>query len=161
MQKMEEKMANDTGHDHHQHDYYPTNEELVSFYLWRKAEKRPISTELIKQIDIYKHDPSDLIAKCSCNVGDKDGVVLTIAKEGGNIRTAFDQLSDHRFRILEGNRHRQASRLYTPMEELEAEETETDIIHEFIIELGSAGKGTKTDWMMHELPSSIINHPAP
>ncbi|KAK3033118.1 hypothetical protein RJ639_036477 [Escallonia herrerae] len=40
--------------------FHPTDEELVGFYLRRKVEKRPISIELIKQIDIYKYDPWDL-----------------------------------------------------------------------------------------------------
>lgn len=40
--------------------FHPTDEELVSFYLQRKLDKKPISIELIKQIDIYKYDPWDL-----------------------------------------------------------------------------------------------------
>jgi hypothetical protein len=40
--------------------FHPTDEELVAFYLRRKVEKKPISFDLIKQIDIYKHDPWDL-----------------------------------------------------------------------------------------------------
>lgn len=40
--------------------FHPTDEELVGFYLQRKVEKKPISIEIIKQIDIYKHDPWDL-----------------------------------------------------------------------------------------------------
>lgn len=40
--------------------FHPTDEELVGFYLRRKVEKRPITIELIKQIDIYKYDPWDL-----------------------------------------------------------------------------------------------------
>ncbi|KAK3033119.1 hypothetical protein RJ639_036478, partial [Escallonia herrerae] len=40
--------------------FHPTDEELVAFYLRKKVEKRPISIELIKQIDIYKYDPWDL-----------------------------------------------------------------------------------------------------
>lgn len=43
--------------------FHPTDEELVGFYLRRKVEKRPISIELIKQIDIYKHDPWNLPSK--------------------------------------------------------------------------------------------------
>ena len=46
--------------------FHPTDEELVGFYLRRKVEKKPLSIELIKQIDIYKYDPWDLPSKtCS------------------------------------------------------------------------------------------------
>ncbi|KAG2389747.1 Protein FEZ NAC domain-containing protein [Vigna angularis] len=36
------------------------DEDLVSFYLQRKLHKKPISIDLINQIDIYKYDPWDL-----------------------------------------------------------------------------------------------------
>lgn len=40
--------------------FHPTDEELVGFYLKRKIQHRPLSIELIKQLDIYKYDPWDL-----------------------------------------------------------------------------------------------------
>ncbi|BAT81965.1 hypothetical protein VIGAN_03189000 [Vigna angularis var. angularis] len=40
--------------------FHPTDEDLVSFYLQRKLHKKPISIDLINQIDIYKYDPWDL-----------------------------------------------------------------------------------------------------
>ncbi|KAL6998956.1 hypothetical protein U1Q18_000123 [Sarracenia purpurea var. burkii] len=40
--------------------FHPTDEELVGFYLRRKVEKRPLSIDLIKLVDIYKYDPWDL-----------------------------------------------------------------------------------------------------
>jgi hypothetical protein len=43
--------------------FHPTDEELVSFYLKRKIQQKPISIELIMQLDIYKFDPWDLPSK--------------------------------------------------------------------------------------------------
>lgn len=40
--------------------FHPTDEELVGFYLRRKVEKKLVTLDLIKQIDIYSHDPWDL-----------------------------------------------------------------------------------------------------
>lgn len=45
--------------------FHPTDEELVGFYLRRKVEKKPLSIEIIKEIDIYKYDPWDLPSKLS------------------------------------------------------------------------------------------------
>ena len=48
--------------------FHPTDEELVSFYLKKKiVEKRSWKSidKIIKEIDIYKHDPWDLIATFS------------------------------------------------------------------------------------------------
>lgn len=51
--------------DHHEMQppgfrFHPTDEELLRFYLRRKVDKKPIVIELIKEIDVYKHDPWDL-----------------------------------------------------------------------------------------------------
>ena len=43
--------------------FHPTDEELAGFYLKRKIQQRPLSIELIKQLDIYKYDPWDLPSK--------------------------------------------------------------------------------------------------
>lgn len=43
--------------------FHPTDEELVGFYLRRKVDNKPVSIEIIKQIDIYKYDPCDLPSK--------------------------------------------------------------------------------------------------
>ena len=43
--------------------FHPTDEELVDYYLRRKVEKKSIALELIKQIDIYRHNPWDLPCK--------------------------------------------------------------------------------------------------
>lgn len=44
--------------------FYPTDEELVGFYLRRKVDKKRISMDLIKQADIYMYDPWDLPSMC-------------------------------------------------------------------------------------------------
>lgn len=43
--------------------FHPTEEELVGFYLKRKIQQLSIPIVLIKQMDIYKHDPWDLPSK--------------------------------------------------------------------------------------------------
>lgn len=46
--------------------FHPTDEELVGFYLRRKVEKKTLSIDIIKEMDIYKHDPWDLPSRFSC-----------------------------------------------------------------------------------------------
>lgn len=48
--------------------FHPTDEELVGFYLRRKIQQRPLTIELIKQLDIYKYDPWDLPSKILFNL---------------------------------------------------------------------------------------------
>lgn len=40
--------------------FHPTDEELVGFYLQSKVENKLLKMDIIKQIDIYKYEPSDL-----------------------------------------------------------------------------------------------------
>nr|KJB73584.1 hypothetical protein B456_011G239800 [Gossypium raimondii] len=40
--------------------FHSTDQELVGFYLRRKVEKKLFSIDIIKHVDIYKHDPWDL-----------------------------------------------------------------------------------------------------
>ena len=37
--------------------FHPTDEDLIGFYPKRKIQQLYIPIELIKQMDIYKHDP--------------------------------------------------------------------------------------------------------
>ncbi|CAL9155785.1 unnamed protein product [Musa hybrid cultivar] len=43
--------------------FRPTDEEIVGFYLRRKVDEKPLSVEVIKEMDIYKYDPWDLPSK--------------------------------------------------------------------------------------------------
>jgi hypothetical protein len=40
--------------------FHPTDEELVTFYLRRKVARKSLRIEVIREMDIYKHDPWDL-----------------------------------------------------------------------------------------------------
>lgn len=40
--------------------FHPTDEELVSYYLNRKINARPIDLEIIPEVDLYKCEPWDL-----------------------------------------------------------------------------------------------------
>jgi hypothetical protein len=45
--------------------FHPTDEELVTFYLRRKVARKSLRIEVIREMDIYKHDPWDLPSKSS------------------------------------------------------------------------------------------------
>ncbi|GFZ12638.1 NAC domain containing protein 42 [Actinidia rufa] len=96
--------------------FHPTDEELVWFYLRRKVENKPLTIQLIKQVDIYKYDPWDLpttgIDKpiYSSTSGERDGRKCIGLKKS------------------------------------------------LVYYRGSAGKGTKTEWMMHEFRLPTDHH---
>lgn len=134
--------------------FHPTDEELVGFYLRRKVEGKPLRIELIKQVDIYKYEPWEL-PKASGSVGDKEWYFFCV--RGRKYRNSI------RPNRVTGSGFWKATGIDRP---IYSNGTNADTANSLCIGLkkslvyyrGSAGKGTKTDWMMHEfrLPSKSV-----
>ncbi|XP_031118537.1 transcription factor JUNGBRUNNEN 1-like isoform X2 [Ipomoea triloba] len=126
--------------------FHPTDEELVGFYLRRKIEKRELSMELIKQIDIYKYDPWDLPK--SSHVGDTEWYFF--CKRGRKYRNSI------RPNRVTGSGFWKATGIDRPIYSSAPAPAGENHRHciglkkSLVYYRGSAGKGTKTDWMMHE-----------
>ncbi|KAI3686111.1 hypothetical protein L1987_79783 [Smallanthus sonchifolius] len=132
--------------------FHPTDEELVGFYLRRKVDKKPLHIDLIKQIDIYKYDPWDLP-----QVGDKEWYFF--CRRGRKYRNSI------RPNRVTGSGFWKATGIDRPIYS-GAGSVCLGLKKSLVYYHGSAGKGTKTEWMMHEFrlpPSShtgieSINH---
>ncbi|XP_061352129.1 transcription factor JUNGBRUNNEN 1-like [Gastrolobium bilobum] len=127
--------------------FHPTDEELVGFYLRRKLDKKPINLELIKQIDIYKYDPWDL-PKGSSSGGEKEWYFF--CKRGRKYRNSV------RPNRVTGSGFWKATGIDKQVFSLGGEGNDCIGLKKTLVYYrGTAGKGTKTDWMMHEfrLPS--------
>ncbi|KAI4305949.1 hypothetical protein L6164_029274 [Bauhinia variegata] len=121
--------------------FHPTDEELVGFYLRRKVEKKPLRMEIIKQIDIYKNDPWDL-PKMSSVVGDKEGYFF--CTRGRKYRNSI------RPNRVTGSGFWKATGIDKPIYGVKEPHECIGLKKSLVYYRGSAGKGTKTDWMMHE-----------
>ncbi|KAK7405421.1 hypothetical protein VNO78_06701 [Psophocarpus tetragonolobus] len=125
--------------------FHPTDEELVAFYLQRKLDNKPISLELIKQIDIYKYDPWDL-PKASGSGGENEWYFF--CKRGRKYKNS-----------IRPNRVTCSGCWKATRIDKSVYSVGGDCIglkKTLVYYHGSAGKGTKTNWMMHEfrLPSN-------
>ncbi|XP_009587883.1 transcription factor JUNGBRUNNEN 1-like [Nicotiana tomentosiformis] len=118
--------------------FHPTDEELVGFYLRRKVEKRPIGLQLIKQMDIYKYDPWDLPQ--ASNKGENEWYYY--CKRGRKYKNSVRPN-----RVTAGSGFWKATgidkSIYSKGEVIGLKKS-------LVYYRGSAGKGTKTEWMMHE-----------
>ncbi|KAJ0262531.1 Transcription factor JUNGBRUNNEN 1 [Hirschfeldia incana] len=123
--------------------FHPTDEELLGYYLRRKVENRPIKLELIKQIDIYKFDPWDLPRVSS--VGEKEWYFFCM--RGRKYKNSV------RPNRVTGSGFWKATGIDKPVY---SNSECVGLKKSLVYYLGSAGKGSKTDWMMHEfrLPST-------
>ncbi|TQD80667.1 hypothetical protein C1H46_033766 [Malus baccata] len=128
--------------------FHPTDEELVGFYLKRKVEKRAISMELIKQIDIYKYDPWDLPSKTPqgsrkvSSAGDKE--CYFFCRRGRKYRNSI------RPNRVTGSGFWKATGIDKAIYSVKDPHECIGLKKSLVYYRGSAGKGTKTDWMMNE-----------
>ncbi|KAF5730825.1 transcription factor JUNGBRUNNEN 1 [Tripterygium wilfordii] len=129
--------------------FHPTDEELVGFYLRRKVDKKPTSIELIKQIDIYKFDPWDLPRPNT--VGEKEGYFF--CKRGRKYRNSI------RPNRVTGSGFWKATGIDKPVHSNGNGGDCIGLKKTLVYYRGSAGKGTKTDWMMHEFRLPANSNP--
>ncbi|XP_021602900.1 transcription factor JUNGBRUNNEN 1 isoform X2 [Manihot esculenta] len=129
--------------------FHPTDEELVGFYLRRKVENKPITLQLIKQIDIYKYDPWELPISSAVADSNKERYFFCI--RGRKYRNSIrpNRVTGSGFWKATGI----DKPIYSSSSSAAAIKESTECIglkKSLVYYRGTAGKGTKTDWMMHE-----------
>ncbi|KAA0054629.1 transcription factor JUNGBRUNNEN 1-like [Cucumis melo var. makuwa] len=133
--------------------FHPTDEELVNFYLRRKVHNKPLPIELIKQIDIYKYSPWDLPhASNSGTLGEKEWYFF--CKRGRKYKNSV------RPNRVTGCGFWKATGIDKPIYSNDRCVL-VGLKKTLVYYRGSAGRGTKTEWMMNEfrLPSSSSSDP--
>ncbi|ONK60934.1 uncharacterized protein A4U43_C08F24280 [Asparagus officinalis] len=124
--------------------FHPTDEELVGFYLKRKILKKPLSIELIRQLDIYKYDPWDLPKLATS--GEKEWYFYCPRDRKYRNSARPNRVTGAGFWKATG----------TDRPIYSSEGTKCiGLKKSLVFYKGRAAKGIKTDWMMHEfrLPS--------
>lgn len=131
--------------------FHPTDEELVTFYLRRKVQQRPLSIELIKQLDIYKFDPWDL-PKEMATIGEKEWYFYCPRDRKYRNSNRPNRVTSAGFWKATGTDRPIYSSDGTKCIGLKKS---------LVFYKGRAAKGTKTDWMMHEfrLPTVAVSNP--
>ncbi|XP_071676332.1 transcription factor JUNGBRUNNEN 1 [Lolium perenne] len=124
--------------------FHPTDEELVGFYLKRKIQQKPLSIELIRQLDIYKYDPWDLPKLASS--GEKEWYFYCPRDRKYRNSARPNRVTGAGFWKATGTDRPIYSSQGTKCIGLKKS---------LVFYKGRAAKGIKTDWMMHEfrLPS--------
>ncbi|KAJ0037508.1 hypothetical protein Pint_22756 [Pistacia integerrima] len=130
--------------------FHPTDEELVGFYLKRKIQQRPLSIELIKQIDIYKYDPWDLPKLAT--TGEKEWYFYCPRDRKYRNSARPNRVTGAGFWKATG----------TDRPIYSSEGTKCiGLKKSLVFYKGKAAKGIKTDWMMHEFRLPSLTNSAP
>ncbi|XP_073304211.1 NAC transcription factor 29-like [Primulina huaijiensis] len=124
--------------------FHPTDEELVGFYLRKKIQQKPLSIELIRQLDIYKYDPWDLPKMAA--TGEKEWYFYCPRDRKYRNSTRPNRVTGAGFWKATGTDR--------PIYSSEGSKC-IGLKKSLVFYKGRAAKGLKTDWMMHEfrLPS--------
>ncbi|XWS44295.1 hypothetical protein CRYUN_Cryun15aG0032700 [Craigia yunnanensis] len=124
--------------------FYPTDEELVGFYLKRQIQQRPLPIELIRKVDIYKYEPWDL-PKLAAS-GEKEWYFYCPRDRKYRNSARPNRVTGAGFWKATGTDRPIYSSDGTKCIGLKKS---------LVFYRGRAAKGIKTDWMMHEfrLPS--------
>ncbi|CAH2053868.1 unnamed protein product [Thlaspi arvense] len=132
--------------------FHPTDEELVGFYLSRKVHlKKPSKIdEIISQIDIYKFDPWDLPRSRNT---EKESYFF--CKRGRKYRNSI------RPNRVTGSGFWKATGIDKPVYSDGSSKAVIGLKKTLVYYIGSAGKGSKTDWMMHEFRLPTANDTIP
>ncbi|KAL0444721.1 UNVERIFIED_CONTAM: Transcription factor JUNGBRUNNEN 1 [Sesamum latifolium] len=139
--------------------FHPTDEELVGFYLQRKVQGKSITLDLITHLDIYKYDPWDL-PKVRSSRGEKEWYFF--CKRGRKYRNS---VRPNRVTVT-GSGFWKATGIDKPIHSASTSNNNNNkcciigLKKSLVYYRGNAGKGTKTDWMMHEFrlpPPTHVN----
>ncbi|XP_062196220.1 putative NAC domain-containing protein 94 [Phragmites australis] len=129
--------------------FHPTDEELVSFYLKRKIQQKPISIELIRQLDIYKYDPWDLPKLAS--TGEKEWYFYCPRDRKYRNSVRPNRVTAAGFWKATG----------TDRPIYSSESTKCiGLKKSLVFYKGRAARGMKTDWMMHEFRLPSLTDPS-
>lgn len=58
--------------------FHPTDEELITYYLKRKVQGKPMRFDAIREVNVYKHEPSDLAGSFSFSLHLSIGVFFLL-----------------------------------------------------------------------------------
>ncbi|CAD6219343.1 unnamed protein product [Miscanthus lutarioriparius] len=129
--------------------FHPTDEELISFYLKRKIQQKPVSIELIRQLDIYKYDPWDLPKLAS--TGEKEWYFYCPRDRKYRNSARPNRVTGAGFWKATG----------TDRPVYSSEGTKCiGLKKSLVFYKGRAARGIKTDWMMHEYRLPSLNDPS-
>ncbi|CAN1166371.1 Transcription factor JUNGBRUNNEN 1 [Linum perenne] len=127
--------------------FHPTDEELVGFYLKRKVEKKALKMDIIKLVDVYKYQPWELPS----GVGGGEREMYYFCRRGRKYKNSVRPN-----RVTAGCGFWKATGIDKSIYSDNGGGECIGLKKSLVYYRGTAGKGTKTDWMMHEfrLPPS-------
>ncbi|GLT25140.1 hypothetical protein SLA2020_002910 [Shorea laevis] len=119
--------------------FYPTDVELIKYYLKRKVMGKKICFESIAEVDIYKHAPWDLPDKSCLRTGDLKWYFFCPVEKKYRRGARSNRATESGYWKTTG---KDRPVLYN--------QDVAGMIKTLVFHTGKAPKGERTDWVMHE-----------
>ncbi|KAK1436075.1 hypothetical protein QVD17_01850 [Tagetes erecta] len=119
--------------------FHPTDVELVMFYLKRKLLGKKIKVNAVAEVNIYDYSPWDLPDKSSLKSGDLEWYFFCPKSKKYSNGSRSNRATEKGFWKATGK-----DRI------VKYNERNVATIKTLVFHLGHAGKGKRTDWVMHE-----------
>lgn len=119
--------------------FHPTDTELVMYYLKRKVLGKKIIVEAVAEVNIYDYSPWDLRDKSALKNGDLEWFFFCPKSKKYNSGSRYNRSTEIGFWKATG-KDRTVTYKGRPVATIKT----------LVFHIGHAGKGDRTDWVMHE-----------
>ncbi|CAH2073088.1 unnamed protein product [Thlaspi arvense] len=120
--------------------FHPSDEELISYYLKRKVQSKPMALEVIAEVDVYKIEPSDLPEHSRLKTKDQEWFFFS-AMEKKKGRSGFMNRATNKGFWKQSGKDKKI---------LRGDKQLIGTMKTLVFYNGRSPKGQHTNWMIHE-----------
>ncbi|KAH0907542.1 hypothetical protein HID58_039369 [Brassica napus] len=121
--------------------FHPTDEELITYYLKRKVEGKPMRFDVIREVNIYKHEPSDLAELSRLKTKDQEWYFFCPLEKRQNSSTVINRATKEGYWKKTGD-DKKIKR--------EGDDELIGVVKTLVYHRGRSPKGNRTNWVLYE-----------
>ncbi|XP_013608476.1 PREDICTED: NAC domain-containing protein 78-like [Brassica oleracea var. oleracea] len=121
--------------------FHPTDEELITYYLKRKVQGKPMRFDAIREVNVYKHEPSDLAELSRLKTKDQEWYFFCPLEKRQNSSTVINRATKKGYWKKTGE-DKQIKR--------GGDDKVIGVVKTLVFHRGRSPKGNRTNWVIYE-----------
>nr|VDD34064.1 unnamed protein product [Brassica oleracea] len=121
--------------------FHPTDEELITYYLKRKVQGKPMRFDAIREVNVYKHEPSDLGELSRLKTKDQEWYFFCPLEKRQNSSTVINRATKKGYWKKTGE-DKQIKR--------GGDDKLIGVVKTLVFHRGRSPKGNRTNWVIYE-----------
>ncbi|KAF8115859.1 hypothetical protein N665_0025s0302 [Sinapis alba] len=121
--------------------FHPTDEELITYYLKRKVQGKPIRFDTIAEVNVYKHEPSELPEHSKLKTKDQEWFFFCALEKKYNNRTVINRATKKGYWKKTGE---------DKIIKRGGDDKVIGVVKILVFRRGRGPKGNRTNWVIHE-----------